>query len=222
MAKLCDKHLEPFSLYCNHETCQRPICNLCTPNHQSHEIFDCPGFADYLSSVLEAELQAYDKGLESVKKLTEQANQLSENIINKSVKRLRRIQDIVKSIQEQVSVYLRNFEDMMNGLNKHNSRTKEELEKMISLWESKLRQYKEMVQVVDKSKNSHNFKELYKVWIFLGEQTSMEIFQQEMDTIFPKSNYKDSSANEIQALVASLNDILNSVNNWEWMKGKFY
>eukprot|EP00826_Nyctotherus_ovalis_P053357 TRINITY_DN6918_c0_g6_i2.p1 TRINITY_DN6918_c0_g6~~TRINITY_DN6918_c0_g6_i2.p1 ORF type:complete len:522 (+),score=83.02 TRINITY_DN6918_c0_g6_i2:150-1715(+) len=218
MSKLCSKHFQPYTLYCNQDTCHRPICNACISLHPSHEIFNTQTFADYLSCVVENELKSYSQCVETLVRTEEEYGRTKELLVQNTVGRVKRIQGIVASIQESLGEYLKVFEEKAKGFVKAQKKVKEELNILKGHFEEKISSYNNTYEVI-LSKSQSGFNDLYQIWLYLNEQVSIELAQQEMPQVFGGVNYADPAASEISTLIVTLNNLQSNIASWTWIQG---
>ena len=218
MNNLCNKHSEPYTLYCNKNTCHRPICSKCTSLHPSHEIFDTQKFADYLSCVVENELQTCNQSIGTLTKISEEYGKLTEQITQSTVEYIKRIQVIINSIQDTLNGYLKSFEEKAQNFIQTQSKVKEGLSKLRECFEEKINSYNNTYEII-MSKRQSSFNDLYQIWLYLNEQTSVEIAQEEMGQVFSAVSCSDPAANEVSSLIVTLKNLQSTISSWTWIQG---
>ncbi len=225
MAKLCDKHLEPYTLYCNDEGCKRPICAVCSEEHKTHELMNADAFADYLNVVIEDEMQSYDQVRTLAQTFSDQLLNAPESLIQKTLKRMRRVQDAVASFQAVLSTHMKAFETRASELAKLQRQAQGAVQRIREEWEERKRQYKEMAQTIDRSRFDGTFRELYKIWLLLTDQTSMEIHEpwrilkQELTGLMLAPDAPDTGGAELGDIVGTFAELQKRLSDWKWANG---
>ena len=220
MANLCDKHLEPYSLYCNQDTCHKPICNKCASLHPSHEVFNTQTFADYLFCVADNELQTYAQCTETLNKHFEDYSKVIDQLIQNTVTRVKRMQTIISTIQDTLNGYVKTFEEKSKLLLHEQENIKNQLEILNNHFKEKMDSYSNMGEIIT-SKSQSGFADLYQIWLHLNDQISIELAQEEIPQYFSTINYADTAASEISGLTVNLNNLLANISSWTWINGFF-